>query len=160
MPLSYLCIGSNLAEFRITATLHQRDEQPEILPFAGPVFRGWISTVSFIAFSAIVNQGWLRGIVNLTFLKTQNMIAKIKSFSVSARLTIRLLAYCVGANRLCRAANLKFPPSDHPITLPGRDDIDLPLGIWWLSATNFTWSLNIKGQRRISFLAELMILFA
>jgi hypothetical protein len=26
MPLSYRCIGSNLAEFRITATLQQRDE--------------------------------------------------------------------------------------------------------------------------------------
>lgn len=27
-PLSYRCIGSNLAEFRITATLQQRDEYP------------------------------------------------------------------------------------------------------------------------------------
>jgi hypothetical protein len=26
MPLSYRCIGNNLAEFRITATLQQHDE--------------------------------------------------------------------------------------------------------------------------------------
>lgn len=39
-PLSYRCIGSNLAEFRITATLQQRHEQLEILTFRWSSFSG------------------------------------------------------------------------------------------------------------------------